>query len=399
MGVATVVDSTATPSTPTTPPAAEPSTTAAPSTLPSTTLPVITPPPNPFADVPSDERTLQEVARITGDLAAKSVVASPDGLVFAQNMMYRHTVTVFDRSYTEVATIPDNVDLAAFGIDAPSGNYQGAPVEAAVTPDGRHVYVSNYRMYGPGFVRDAGDGCNRDEGDPSFVYRIDTETLAIDQVIPVGKVPKFLAVTPDGSKVLVTNWCSFDFMVIDRASSTVVATIDIGRHPRGIAVSSDSSTAYVSVMGGSDIARIDLDRAGPDDPAGQGEGVVTWLRGVGPAPRHLVLAPDDRTLYVSLNGEGTIVGVDAESGEVTARVSTGRAPRSMALSPDARSLYVVNYDSDTMAKVRTADFQVVQTIDTADKPIGITTDAETGEVWVSTYSGVIHVLAEQVAGG
>ena len=31
-------------------------------------------------------------------------------------------------------------------------------------------------------------------------------------------VPKYVAVTPDNRYVLVTNWCSFDLSVIDRAT-------------------------------------------------------------------------------------------------------------------------------------------------------------------------------------
>ena len=39
---------------------------------------------------PSAETALVKVQRLTGDLAPKSVVASAQGLVFAQNMMYKH---------------------------------------------------------------------------------------------------------------------------------------------------------------------------------------------------------------------------------------------------------------------------------------------------------------------
>ena len=94
-----------------------------------------------------------QVAEIGGDISPKSVVASGKGLFFAQNMMYRHTVTVYDRSFQLVATIPDTVVLSNFGHAEFQGEFQGAPVEAAFTSDGRYAYVSNYSMYGPGFAR------------------------------------------------------------------------------------------------------------------------------------------------------------------------------------------------------------------------------------------------------
>jgi hypothetical protein len=39
---------------------------------------------------PSTMRRLVRAGRITGDISPKSVVASGTGLVFAQNMIYRH---------------------------------------------------------------------------------------------------------------------------------------------------------------------------------------------------------------------------------------------------------------------------------------------------------------------
>ncbi len=340
---------------------------------------------------PSDQRTLEKVTDLTGDLASKSVVASQTGHYIAQNMMYRHTITVFDAEKTLVATVPDTVDLAALGQAAAPGTYQGAPVEAAFDSTGRFAYVSNYRMYGEGFTTDPGDSCNNDEGDPSYVYRLDlskltTPTEVIDRAYLVGSVPKYVAVSPDDRLLLVSNWCTFDLTVIDLANETTVATLELGRHPRGIAVTSDSSRAYVTVMGGSDIAIVDL--ATFD---------IGWLRSVGQSPRHVVLSPDDSTLYATLNGEGRVIKVDLARGEVVDRVSTGQAPRSMAISPDGTALYVVNYESDTLSKVRTSDFEVLQTVDTAHHPIGITYDSFADEVWVSCYSGVIHVFADRPA--
>lgn len=369
-------------------------TTQPPTTLPSISEPEITQPPitepeitqPPTTRVPSDETALVLVVDLSGDLSSKSIVASGDGFYFAQNMMYRHTISVFNDDKELVATIPDAVDLAAFGFDYPSDSYSGAPVEAAFSPNGRFAYVSNYRMYGPGFSGGGSDGCNKGAGDPSFVYRIDTENMEIDAVYQVGSVPKFLAVTPDGRRLLVSNWCTFDVSVIDLGTGETITSIEVGRHPRGIAITTDGTVAYVAVMGSSDIAVLDLT-----------DYSVEKLTGVGPGPRHLVLSPDDSVLYATLNSAGTVVKIDPTTGEVTDRVTTGAAPRSMAISTDGRSLYVVNYDSNTMSKLRTSDFEVLQEFRTADKPIGISYDSFSDEVWVSAYSGIIHVYAEQPA--
>lgn len=354
---------------------------------------VVTVPPGP----PNDELVLYPVTRIVGDFAAKSVVASGTGLYFAQNMMYRHTISVLDHTKELVKTIDDSVDLREYGYDVSGDVYRGAPVEAAFSSDGSFAYVSNYRMYGPGYDPEAGgDSCSKDQGQDSFVFRIDATTLVIDHVYPVGPVPKHLATTPDDRLLLVSNWCGFDVSVIDLATHETIAVVDVGRYPRGIAITNDSKTAYVALMGSTGIAVIDLTvfSAADRDAGAAGEPVPTYLGDIGISPRHLVLSPDDKTLYVTLNGEDAVVAVDLASGLVVRRVQTGHAPRSMDISTDGTALYVVNYKSHTMSKIRARDFTLLQEFDTAPKPIGITYDSFNDEVWVSTYSGTIHVYAE-----
>ena len=354
--------------------------------------------------IPLAQRQLSRVDQVFGDIAPKSVTSTGNGLFFAQNMMYRHTVTVYDEQGSLLKTINDRVDFADFGRPE-LGVARGAPVESAPTSDGEFVYVSNYHMYGDAFGPQPTDSCGNTGWDNSFVYRVDSETLEIDQVIEVGATPKFLAVSPDDRWIVVSNWCSFDASIIDTELGVEVARVNMGRHPRGVAISSDSSTAYVTQMGGTDIAKIplgDLDGAGSQTPGPYGTIIPTapeleieWLRDIGRGPRTVLLSPDDSTLFVTLNGEGTVVKVDAESGEVLETVRTGDAPRSMAISSDGEALYVVNYDSDTLSKIITETFEEVQELKVADKPIGITIDEESSDVWVSAYSGVLQIFEDQ----
>lgn len=336
------------------------------------------------AAVPSHRLRLEPVVTIAGDISPKSVVASQHGLVFAQNMMYRHSITVYDRRHRLVRTISDRVDLARLGIGRRRRIVRGAPVEAAFSADGRYAYVSNYSMYGPGFGPEGTDTCSPASGfDASVIYRIDTRRLAIDHAYRVGAVPKFLATTPDGRFLLVANWCDYDLTVIDLRRDRVVRRIPIGPYPRGIAISADSRRAYVAVMGSDAVRVVDLRR----------HAVVRTLT-VGSGPRHLVLSPDGLFLYATLNAVGRVVKVDTRSGRVRASIASGRAPRSMTIAPDGRSLYVVNYDSDTVTKIATGRMSLVQTVRTNGQPIGVTYDAATSELWIACYSGTIQVLRD-----
>jgi YVTN family beta-propeller protein len=350
-----------------------------------TTTPFKRIPPGP----PSDKRRLSLIDTIGGDISPKSVDASDTGRVFAQNMMYRHSVTVYDSAGNLVKTIPDTVDMSQFGFPGHPGITHGAPVEAAFTPDARYAYVSNYSMYGTGFGPEGSDTCTpasaKAAGDTnSYVYRIDTQTLTIDQVIEVGLVPKFLATSPDGKWLLVSNWCSYDLSIVNVAEAKEVARLPMGAYPRGIAISPDSSTAYIAIMGGDNVVKVDLNTLSR---------VGSFY--VGDNPRHLVMDPAGQYLYVSLNAPGKAVKVGLATDQVVASVYTGQDERSMAISTDGRSLYVVNYLSDTITKLRASDMSVLQTIPTGVHPVGVTYDATTGNVWVAVYTGQILVFADR----
>lgn len=345
--------------------------------------------------VPSDERRLERVDRITGDMTPKSVVASGDGLVVAQNMMYTHTVSAFSSDGELVETIHDAVTPSEHGYEEWPREVKGGPVEAAFSPDTESLWVSNYSMYGPGFSREGGDTCSPDmDIDESFLYRIDTDTLEIDDIVLVGAVPKYVEVTPDGRYVLVTNWCSWDLSIVDtqaRSGPREITTVDIGRYPRGIAVSPDSTTAYVAVMGASHVAVVDIAAAAD----GAGENAITEEIDVGRGPRHLNISPDGDTLYATLNHVGKVAKIDLGTGRVTATATTGKAPRSAALSPDGTALFVVNYESDTVSRARTSDMQVLESVDVDHHPIGITYDAHRGRVWVAAYVGSLTVFEDR----
>ncbi len=333
----------------------------------------------------SSQRVLVDAFTVADpDLQPKSIVASGDGLFFAQNMMYRHNVAIYDRSGNQVATIPDEVDLAAFGVDG-GVTAQGSPVEAAFTPDGRYVYVSNYKMFGDGYRPVADDSCDRGSWDDSFAYKIDVRTFEIVAVVPTGAVPKYLAVSPDGSRLVVSNWCGFDVSIIDTASDTELGRVDLGRHPRGVAIRSDSRFAYVTVMGEARIDVVDL----------QSLNVVNTVPDVGTTPRHVLLSSDDRFLYVSNHKMNSVRKIDLQAGTVVGTATTGTETRTMALSDDGESLYVVNYQDGTVSKVRTSDMEILQTVYSGVHPVGITYDADTRQVWVANYAGTLRVFRDE----
>lgn len=325
------------------------------------------------------------IKTIGGTISPKSVLASDSGLISAHNMMYNHSVTIYDANKGElVATVPDSVVLSDFGFKQYSGIYRGAPVEGAYSPDGKFLYFTNYAMYGKGFNKEGHDVCSPASGfDTSFLSRINLTTKKIDAVFPVGSVPKVVKVTPNNKYILVSNWCSYTVSIISVETGKTVKSIKIGRYPRGIAISDDSQYAYVAEMGGSNIHRIDL------------SDFSQTLVPVGSNPRAVVLSPDGTKMYVTMNISGKVQAWDLVNNKTIKSVKTGKAARSLDISSDGSALFVVNFDSDTVSKVRASDMKILQTIKVCNEPIGVTYDSSTNRTWVACYGGALKVFVNR----
>ena len=347
-------------------------------------LTLIIAPSAPAALLSSDTK-LALIKVINGNISPKSVRSSGDGVVSAQNMMYHHSVTIYDaKSFELIKTISDSVSLKDFGYSNFPGTYRGAPVEGAFSPDGKYLYVTNYSMYGAGYSKEGHDTCSPKSGfDKSFLYRIDRATYKVDAVYPVGSVPKVVEVTPDNKYLLVTNWCSYTLTVISIDSQKILKSIYIGAYPRGIVVAKDSSTAYVAEMGGGNIHVINL------------RDFSTALIPIGSNPRAMVLSPDNSVLYVTMNKSGQVASWNLTVNKAGKSVKTGKAARSLAISSDGTALFVVNFFSGTISKVRASDMKILQTIPVCKEPIGVTYDSLTHNTWVACYSGQIKIYANK----
>lgn len=337
----------------------------------------------PLAEVPSDSSRMELLDYLTAGMTPKSAVASNTGMVIANNMMYMHTVTLWDaETRTVLTTLEDSVDMAEFGIEGHPGTSYGSPVEAVWTQDGQYAYVSQYTMYGVGFGREGFDACTPADGvGASYVYRFSAETMDWDQVIRVGAVPKYVDLTPDESLLLVSNWCDSTLSVVDVEAGEEVMVIPLAAAPRGIEVLPDNRTAYVTAMYADLLFKVDLV-----------DGTSDVVMSTTNRPRHLNLSPDGQWLYLTTSGGDTVYKIDTETDQIVDQVISGREPRSMALSPDGTALYVVNYFEPSVSKIRTSDMTLLQKEPTDATPIGVTYEPTTHTVWVACYGGAIYVF-------
>ena len=115
-------------------------------------------------------------------------------------------------------------------------NVGGEPFGVAVTPDGTKVYVTNEFS--------------------NNVSVIDTETNTVTATVKVRIWPYGIAVSPDGTKVYVTNLGNNKVSVIDTATNTVITNVPVGSIPIGVAVTPDGTKVYVANQNSNNVSVI-----------------------------------------------------------------------------------------------------------------------------------------------
>ena len=143
-----------------------------------------------------------------------------------------------------------------------------SPVEMALSPDGRLLYVV----------------CQ----DSDEVRVVDVRSGNVISSIPVGHVPRGIALSPGGRQIYITNAWSDNVSVIDARTLKVVQTLPTGFEPTGIVVDRSGSTLYVANRLSSDIFVIDL-KAGQE--------TKRLLAGRGAS--YLALSPDGKLIFAT----------------------------------------------------------------------------------------------------
>jgi YVTN family beta-propeller protein len=141
-----------------------------------------------------------------------------------------------------------------------------SPIEMALSPDGRLLYVV----------------CQESDE----VRVVDAQTGSVVNTIPVGHVPRGIVVSSDGQRLYVTNAWSDTVSVIDTASLKVVQNLPTGFEPAGVVVDHSGETLYVANRLSGNVSVIDLK---------SGRETKRLLAGRGAS--YLALSPDGKWIY------------------------------------------------------------------------------------------------------
>jgi YVTN family beta-propeller protein len=207
-----------------------------------------------------------------------------------------------------------------------------------------------------------------------------------------------------GPRLYVTNEVSGDMTIIDVGTYNVIATVPLGKRPRGIHASPDRKTIYVA-LSGSPIAGPDVDESTlpPPDKSADGIGVfdvaqqkvLRVIKG-GSDPENFDISKDGTQLYTSNEDESAVSIVDIASGTVAKSVKVGGQPEGVKVTPDGKLVYVTSEETGTVSVLDPAAGKIVKTFKVGHRPRSVAFLPDGSKAYINAENDGGIVLVDAV---
>ncbi len=181
---------------------------------------------------------------------------------------------------------------------------------------------------------------------------------------------------PTAGRVYVTNETGGDISVVDVALQKVVATIPVGKRPRGIRLSPDGTSLFVA-LSGSPMAPpgTDESKLPPPDRKADGIGVVSVadlklqkvLAG-GSDPEQTAVSADGAELFVANEDTGQVTVLSTADGSVLATFKVGEEPEGVDLRPDGAVVYVTSEETSEVTVIDVTTLKALATVKVGPRP-------------------------------
>jgi YVTN family beta-propeller protein len=199
-----------------------------------------------------------------------------------------------------------------------------------VSPDGTRLFVA---LSG---LPKSGPGVNESQlppADPSAdgIGIVDLSSLKLLRVIPGGKDPELFDITSDGKRLWVSNEDSAEASLVDIEAGQVVRRVPVGKEPEGVGIHPGGKVVYVTNEGDNSVSVLDIESGAP----------VAQVA-TGGRPRSVLFTGDGLRAFIACETTHALTIIDARthtrSGELELPGEMVR-PMGLAISPDGRTLY------------------------------------------------------------
>jgi YVTN family beta-propeller protein len=236
--------------------------------------------------------------------------------------------------------------------------------------------------------------------------------MKIEMIFLVPLIISLLAksATFAGYLVAVSNERSGTISFVESESRAVVATIPVGKRPRGIHASPDGKSVFVALSGTpiSGPPPLDAQRnpvfqkedPANSDHAADGIGIIdVRLRKLvrvipsGSDPEQFAVSGDGKRLYISNEDVGLASVVNVADGAVISTIHVKEEPEGVALSPDGERIFITCETHGEVCVVDARDYHQIGQFVVPGRPRNVAFLADGSRAFVPSESkGAIHVI-------
>jgi PQQ-dependent catabolism-associated beta-propeller protein len=195
------------------------------------------------------------------------------------------------------------------------------------------------------------------------------------------------------ARAYVSNEDSESVSVLDTDRGESIATINVGKRPRGIKLSRDGSQLYVAVSG--------LPKCPPSVPdeecvklkrdlTADGIAVIdtaslklTRVLKAGSDPEQFDVSRDGRRLFISNEDTATLSVLNVSTGAIEAAIAVGREPEGVRVAPDGHWVIVTSETGNSVSVIDSSTLKVVTAVAVGKRPRDVAFTADSKSIYIS----------------
>ena len=181
--------------------------------------------------------------------------------------------------------------------------------------------------------------------------------------IRVGLEPEGVAISQDGKRVIVTSESTNMLHVIKAPENVIESNILIGSRPRAAVFTKSGDIAYATAEISGEVVKVDMNKAKILKTASLGDAKAK--------PKDVILAKDEKTIYVAGGRANKIIVMDADTLEIIKGIPVGKRVWGLAMSGDGQRVFTTNGVSGTVSVIDTGKNEVIKTIEVGKFPWGV----------------------------
>jgi YVTN family beta-propeller protein len=195
------------------------------------------------------------------------------------------------------------------------------------------------------------------------------------------------------ARIYVSNEDGESVTVLDADSGKTVATVPVGKRPRGIKLSHDGKHLYVAVSGlpkcppsvpDEECAKLKRDLTADGIAViDTGSLKLVKLLKAGSDPEQFDLSPDGQRLFISNEDAASLSVLNVGTGALEATVHVGTEPEGVRVSPNGKWVIVTNETGNSVTVIDAKTLAVHHTMSVGQRPRDVAFTADSATIYVS----------------